>query len=128
MTQPLMLHPSRVALVTGARNWTDAELIRAALDDFRPTLLIVGDARGADAIARQWANEHHIACRVFKADWRSNGKGAGPIRNARMTENAVALQEMGATVHCFAFPLPESRGTLDCIRQAEKRGIAVYYR
>jgi hypothetical protein len=76
-------------LVSGGRNYADAAKLNAALDKFmsiygRPEKLIVGDARGADTLARLWAQRNGIPVEVYKADWDKYGKSAGPIRNQRM--------------------------------------------
>jgi hypothetical protein len=49
------------------------------------TLLIHGDARGADWLAGEWAKERgvEVAC---PADWRRRGRGAGPIHNRQMLD------------------------------------------
>lgn len=49
---------------------------------------------------------------------------AGPLRNGAI---AVAAREALATgeVRCHAFPLSDSVGTFDCIRQLQAAGLAV---
>lgn len=116
-------------LVTGSRNWTDRGAVRDALlralgvHGWHEAVLVVGDATGADAIAAElWAAdlsgsfrlgpiEHHVA------EWRTEGRAAGPRRNQRMVD-------AGATV-CLAFPLERSKGTWDCIHRANEAGIPV---
>jgi hypothetical protein len=46
--------------------------------------VIAGGARGADALAVQWARGRGIRTRIFRARWESEGPAAGPIRNRRM--------------------------------------------
>ena len=127
-------------LVTGSRDWRDPEPIRAALLDAlgtyttigTPVLVhggqvsrdeVTGERYGADHLAEQaWMGiaEHvpgGLSVEVHRADWRTHGRAAGPIRNAQM----VAA---GATV-CLAFPLGESRGTRGCMQLAERAGIPV---
>lgn len=128
-----MSHPPRI-LVTGSRAWVDRDTIRSALltqinaavfaDDSRwPVLVHGGCPTGADAIADEvWRDlmTRYTSLdepEVHPADWRSEGRAAGPKRNARM----VAL---GAAV-CLAFPLGESRGTRGCMALARKAGIPV---
>lgn len=128
-----MSHPPRI-LVTGSRAWVDRDTIRSALltqinaavfaDDSRwPVLVHGGCPTGADAIADEvWRDlmtryTSLDAPEVHPADWRTEGRAAGPKRNARM----VAL---GAAV-CLAFPLGESRGTRGCMALARKAGIPV---
>jgi hypothetical protein len=53
---------------------------------------------------------------VYQSQWRVTGKGAGPIRNGLMLD--ILKPDL-----VVAFP--GNRGTADCIRQAERRGITV---
>jgi hypothetical protein len=73
--------------------------------------------QGADRHAADWARENEIAQEPHPADWARHGRAAGPIRNQEMID-------AGADV-CLAFPLPQSRGTVDCIRRAKEAGITV---
>jgi hypothetical protein len=126
-------------LVTGSRNWTDANAItdqlaayadKAFKTEVACNLIIVHGANpgGADHIAAEWASERQRANILGKranwiwaephpADWAKHGKAAGPIRNQEMVD-------AGADI-CLAFPLGESRGTRDCMRRAESAGIPV---
>lgn len=112
-------------LITGSRHWTDKEAIRSAiLDvdnwghiDWDEVVIVHGDCpTGADALAQEIAEELNITTDRHPADW-SLGKKAGPLRNQEMVD-------LGAFV-CLAFPLPDSRGTVDCIRRAKNAGIPV---
>jgi hypothetical protein len=77
-----------VALITGSRHWTNQEAIRRELLPLAPdTILIHGDANGADRLAAQVASELGIKkILAFPADWRRFGRAAGPIRNQKMLE------------------------------------------
>lgn len=119
-------HYTRVrVLVTGSRSWTDREVIRQALASIpvvhraltRNVTVVHGAARGADTIAAEEATKLGMAVEAHPADWERHGKAAGPIRNGEM----VAL---GADV-VLAFPLGRSVGTRDCMRRAQRAGIAV---
>ena len=59
----------------------------------------------------------HIGMKVeiHRADWQRHGRAAGPIRNQEMVD-------LGADL-LVAYPLPEGRGTQDCIKRAVKAGI-----
>jgi hypothetical protein len=114
--------------VTGSRHWHDVDLISAVLALYlHPNLaaqnvLHVGDARGADAIAREvsWAFEREPV--VYEAFWDAQGKSAGPRRNIRMLNTAKPIV-------LLAFRLRNSptgsRGTDQCVLEARKRGIPV---
>lgn len=91
-------------------------MVYQALDALGPTELAHGDADGLDRIAACWAREAGIPCRAFPADWRREGKGAGPRRNARM------LVEFKPEV-LLAFP--GHRGTTDMVVQARLAGVPV---
>jgi len=50
-------------LVCGGRDFFDYELVERTLDALeRPSLVIQGNARGADRLAKRWAKERGIPC------------------------------------------------------------------
>ena len=84
-------------LVCGGRTYRDRELLFAKLDQIhaaRPISLIIQggqkdsdpfgeDFRGADYLAKQWAEAREVPCLRVPARWKGLGhKCAGPIRNA----------------------------------------------
>jgi hypothetical protein len=104
-------------------------------------LVVHGDCpTGADRIARQWVEEMQhrgfegVDQEPHPADWgrdcdehcyhkprTKNGEPycpvAGHLRNQEMVD---------ATAYaCLAFPLPDSRGTKDCITRAKKADIEI---
>jgi SLOG family YspA-like protein len=110
-------------LVTGSRDWTDVKTIAAVLffevEAHPDSQLVVGDATGADALARDWwVRVRGAEPEVHYADWKRLGKAAGPARNQVMVDSSVDV--------CHAFPLPNSRGTFDCMRRAAYAGAPVY--
>lgn len=110
--------PHRV-LVTGSRNWTDREQIRKALSLLPPGSTVVhGAAGGADTIADEEARALRLNVEPHPADWKRHGRKAGPLRNQEMID-------AGPYDIVFAFPLPGSIGTEDCIRRARKAGWTV---
>jgi hypothetical protein len=114
-------------LVTGSRHWTsgtavDDALLRAKIDlvgDDGCLTVVHGDCpTGADAFAKLWASGiSGVSDEPHPADWAAHGRAAGPIRNQEMVD-------LGAAV-CLAFPMPQSRGTRDCMRRARAAGIPV---
>lgn len=102
------------ALVCGGRDFTDREMVFRALDELRPLVIIEGGARGADALARQWALDRGVKFLEFPADWQHHGKKAGPIRNAMMLEE-------GKPDMVIAFA--GGRGTDDMLRKARKANL-----
>lgn len=113
-------------LVCGGRTFGDARLVFATLDQLhrekRITTIIHGAARGADSFASEWARAHAnryastVREEAYPADWKKNGRAAGPIRNARMISE-------GKPELCVAFP--GGKGTADMVRQCERAGVKV---
>lgn len=89
----------------GACGWNGDDL-----DDYDEAKL-----RGADRWAHQWASERRVACLALAAKWTTNGKAAGPIRNA-------ALIAYGADL---AVAFPGGAGTDGCVKKARAAGIPV---
>lgn len=75
-------------IVCGGRDYTDQARVFEILDRIHSTkgidTILQGEARGADQLAKLWANANRVTCIGFQADWDNHGKGAGPIRNAEM--------------------------------------------
>lgn len=108
-------------LVTGGRNYNDSHRVYAVLDKLHAEAgidcIIEGGARGADDLARRWAeNVGGVPVETYEADWENQGTFAGPARNARM------LAE-GRPDLVIAFP--GGRGTADMARKARKAGVQV---
>ncbi len=107
----------KVVCVTGGRDyWHEARVFSALRAVGEISRMGVGDAQGADALARRFAAGNGIPCTVFVAEWGRFGNRAGPIRNKRM------LLETQPDV-LIAFP--GGRGTGNCIQAAEELGIKV---
>lgn len=92
-------------LICGGRDWANPEKLPEGyqhlaaemkqqsfdfLDELHEarniTVVIEGEARGADTIAREWAESRGITVEKYPADWKRYGKAAGPIRNKQMLE------------------------------------------
>lgn len=77
-------------IVCGGRDYADRERLFAVLDNMhrrhRISEVIEGGATGADAMAGEWATERGINLTVMPADWKGQGKRAGPLRNRRMLD------------------------------------------
>lgn len=116
----------KVVLVTGSRHWTNRETVRRALEGCGPVdLVIEGGARGADRLAREEARAMGVHVATIEALWDYTGKGAGPRRNSVLVALVEAL-DATSLAECLAFPLPDSIGTWDCIKKAQKAGIPVF--
>lgn len=105
-------------LVCGSRHFNDLPLLEGILDDLKPEVIIQGDARGADSLAKNYGIRRGITVCSFPALWDKHGKAAGPIRNHQM------LSE-GKPDMVVAFLAPDSRGTKHMIEISQKAGIPV---
>jgi len=108
-------------LICGDRYFRDAKRIFHYLSTVpKDTIIIEGEARGADTIV--W-----VCCEIlgleyiqFPADWSAYHKAAGVIRNQQM------LREGNPDLVLFYHDnLDNSRGTIDMITRANEQGIAV---
>lgn len=106
-------------LVTGGRNFADADLLETTLNAVHESeeisVLIHGAANGADTLAGEWAARHDIRVVACPAEWKRYGRGAGPVRN----------REMLALSPDLLVAFPGGRGTADMISAAEKKGIPI---
>ena len=107
-------------LVCGDRDWTDIWTIYDVLNKYpRDTIILHGAARGADTMAGTIAKKLKFTIHSCPAQWEKYGKAAGPIRNRQMLDMNPDL------VIAFHNNIEKSKGTKDCIKEAEKRGIPV---
>jgi hypothetical protein len=107
-------------LACGGRNYSDRGAVFAALDAVHEAdgidIVIHGGAPGADSLAGAWAAERGVACRVFLADWKRDGRAAGPLRNARMLKDGVPD---------IVVAFPGGKGTQDMTKKAAAAGLPV---
>lgn len=104
-------------LVCGGRHYGNMAEVVAALDMLEDvTLVIHGDAAGADKLGREWAARKGIHYAAVPALWGQFGKAAGMKRNAAM------LQLEPEMVVAF----PGGTGTANMVRLADKAGITVW--
>lgn len=112
-------------LITGSRSYTDVitvwEAIEAVISrnpDTQHTIITGGCPTGADKFAKEVAQRLDLDYIEYPADWVTNGKKAGPIRNQQM------IRKEQPDI-CLAFLDGESRGTRNTINLATKAGIPV---
>jgi UDP-N-acetylmuramoylalanine-D-glutamate ligase len=105
-------------VVTGGRQYGNAEWLGQMLDSIKIIELAQGGASGADALARQWAEARQIPCRQFNADWQRFKKVAGPIRNREMLTNFRPD---------LVIAFPGGKGTNNCVELARRFGIPVWF-
>lgn len=99
--------------IVGSRTWKDRDLIRRALLEIQPTIVISGGASGADYIAHLEADRLHIPVVVYKAEWARFGKSAGAKRNQTIVNECDKL---------IAFWDGVSKGTAISIQMAKCAG------
>ena len=87
-------------LVCGSRSITNKSWVHAQIEKYvqelkssSPTnltnpVLIEGEARGVDSLAKEYAIEHNWSIEACPADWEKFGKSAGYIRNDAMVKKA----------------------------------------
>lgn len=121
-------------LITGGRNYWNRRKMHEVLSSIhkdRPiTLIIEGDATGADRLGRFWAAANSIKYNTYPAKWydldvkplvikyntfgRAYNAAAGNIRNQYMID--VAKPDL-------AVAFPGNSGTLDAKERIRKAGI-----
>lgn len=115
-------------LICGSRDYTpDAMLpavVRGLSDVFMDDVLVIieGEAKGADTLAKEAAEQAGCEVDAYPADWKTHGRSAGPIRNKKMLTDG----KPDLVVAFLNKPESESRGTANMIQQAQKAGIPVY--
>ena len=108
-------------LICGDRNWNNFEKIKEVLDILpADTIIIHGDARGADKIAGQLAKERGLEVIPYPADWDKYKKAAGPIRNMQMLKEGKP-----ELVIAFHEDITKSKGTKHMVSIATKAGVPV---
>lgn len=118
-----MNNPNFKVIIAGTRDFTDYELLCKKCDTILSSkkmdyniIIVSGTARGADRLGERYARERGYRIERYPADWDRDGNSAGPIRNAKMADNAHAL---------IAFWDGRSRGTKNMIDTAKAKGLMV---
>lgn len=79
--------------VNGSRGFNSEECMDTYMRMFIPKgsedsyRLILGGARGADSLAKEWAIKNGVEYVEVKPDWNKYGKKAGVLRNIDMLDN-----------------------------------------
>lgn len=106
-------------LICGSRQWTDEETIEEYIKTLSPhSMIIHGNCRGADRIAKRLALKHGHSEIPFTAKWGKYGWAAGPIRNKQMLEDGEPDM-----VVAFHDNISMSKGTKNMIEETRKRGV-----
>ncbi|HEY7823739.1 MAG TPA: DUF2493 domain-containing protein [Acidimicrobiia bacterium] len=108
-------------LVCGGRDYRDSARVRRVLDavdrKYPISVVIQGGARGADALAKGWAQANGVHWVEYRAEWDKHGRSAGHIRNAEMLNH-------GKPDYVVAFP--GGAGTRGMIELAKKAGVPTW--
>lgn len=109
-----------IVLVCGGRDYADMRRLFRYLDRFHAryhiTLLVHGDADGADKLAKGWALVNDVPQQPCPANWKVHGRGAGPIRNRSMHDEYRPK---------VVISFPGGGGTADMITYAKSKGTRV---
>lgn len=112
-------------LVCGSRTYSDVTRVFEELDKIHAenpvSMVIEGEAPGADTFGREWAMARKIPVAMFHADWEKYGRSAGPIRNREMLEKG----KPDMVVAFVDKPLDQSRGTKNMVTISRKANIPV---
>lgn len=84
----------------------------------KDAVIIEGECRGADRIAREEAEKLGMEVIPFEAKWERYGRGAGHIRNQKMLDEGKPDK-----VVAFHNDITSSKGTKDMIRRAKEADI-----
>jgi len=112
--------PIRRIIITGSRQWPNLDIPHMILDHLSKdsedgAMLVHGACRGIDLDAAEYWGGMGKRVEDWPADWKSEGRRAGIIRNQMMVRSGADI--------CIAFIYRESRGATHCAEQADKAGI-----
>jgi hypothetical protein len=99
-------------LISGSRYGCDPKIISDMIHYVLITypnknyILIHGNAKGVDTMAKNYCQQMGWSCIRFEPDWKKHGKSAGPLRNQTMVNENP---DIGLFI-----PSIDSKGTLDC--------------
>lgn len=109
--------------IVGTRTFSDYQKFKESMTQFgwQTDTIISGGARGADALAKQYAEENpSIKYIEYLPDWTKHGKAAGPIRNELIIKDCDMV---------LCFWDGASRGTassLSIAKRLKKTTIVIY--
>ena len=107
-------------IVAGSRNCDTAQdykLVEKALNKLKPSEIVSGCAKGPDSFGEWYAKENNISLKLFAANWKLYGRGAGYKRNIQMAEYANSLLYLWDG---------KSKGTKHMIDSAKKYGLTIF--
>lgn len=112
-------------LVCGSRTWNDRKFLNDILNHLAKVIdievIIEGEAKGADTMAREWAEDKGVNVDAYPANWGEFGKAAGPIRNKQMLEEG----QPKLVIAFYDGHREDSRGTANMVAQAKAASVGV---
>lgn len=112
-------------IIAGGRDFDNYNLLESFcykvfeqlnIQDDDKIIIIEGEAKGADTLARKFAEENNFECLKFPANWDLYGKRAGYIRNTQMANE-------GKADYLIAFHDGQSSGTRNMIEIMRKKDL-----
>lgn len=104
------------AAIIGGRDFNDYNLMLEVLENVAFSVVISGGAKGADALAKEYALDHNLEYIEYLADWNAYGKRAGMMRN---------IDIINACDFVIAFWDGNSPGTKNSIELAKRQNKPV---
>jgi predicted Rossmann-fold nucleotide-binding protein len=102
-------------IIAGGRDYIERPGDSAFLCGVGITKVISGGCKGADEIGERWAGLNGIEVEIYRAEWKTKGKAAGPIRNEAMARIADAV-----------VLFPGGKGTANMEAAAKRHGIKIF--
>lgn len=105
-------------LVCGGRDYDDEKTVSRVLSELPRDGLSVaqGGATGADNLALEWCRANKIPVGTYWANWKDEGRSAGPIRNRKMLADFKPD---------LVIAFPGGAGTAHMVSIARRAGIKV---
>lgn len=102
-------------IIAGGRDYKLTSKDFERLNAIQISEVVSGGCDGADRDGECYAYALGLPLKQFLADWKNNGRAAGPLRNRQMAEyaDAVAL-------------FPGGKGTFSMYQEAQRAGIKIY--
>lgn len=109
----MSLERGPVTLVTGGRHYMNWNHVNRVLQEVSPRCIVQGGAKGADALAKKWAETMGIPMIEVPANWSFYDSEAGSLRNGWMIE-FVKVE--------LVIAFPGKTGTANMVKQAKRAG------
>lgn len=107
-------------VVCGGRDFNDDDFLREQLTAlyhiYGRFVLVHGDAKGADTLAKEWAQHVGLPVEAHPADWKKHGRKAGPLRNVEMLDSGID----------YVVAFKGGRGTGHMVSIAHEAGVIVW--